>query len=178
MIKLFEILGVFAIGVFLFSCKGNYPDLPVVDKVDLKRYQGTWYEIARLPNSFERGLICVTANYTLNNDGTVQVINKGHKIEDITKVETAKGIAKVGSEGLSSKLRVSFFIPFYGDYWVLALDNEYSYALIGTPSREYLWILSRSPKMDELNINTLLTKAKSLGFDISKVEFVEQKCNK
>ncbi len=148
----------------------------VVGYVDLNRYTGTWYEIARFPNSFERGLKCVTATYTLRDDGRITVLNKGHKIENPSLVKQSQGVAWVPDKTYPAKLKVRFFWPFSGDYWIIALDPSYRFVLVGDPSLKYLWVLSRTKIMEEADYRHLLDKAKENGFDISKLMLVEQNC--
>lgn len=158
------------------ACTKNYQPLAVVSSVDINRYAGTWYEIARLPNRFEKGLICVTATYTIRGDGRIDVLNQGIPETDRSKVEKAKGIAKIPDAADPAKLKVSFFWPFSGDYWILDLDDAYQYVLIGEPSRQYLWILARQKQIEENVYRRLSEKAKTLGFDTSKLERVPQDC--
>jgi apolipoprotein D and lipocalin family protein len=137
--------------------------LSTVSSVDLKRYVGTWYEIARYPNRFQRKCTGdVTAKYALRDDGKVDVLNS---CSEGGKLNQAKGTAKVADSQTNSKLRVTFFWPFYGDYWILDLAPDYSYAVVGEPKRQYLWILSRSPRMDAPTYDKLLEKIRSLGYD-------------
>jgi len=145
--------------------------------VDLNRYTGTWYEIARLPNSFERKLKCISANYTLRDDGKITVLNKGHLITDPQKINTARGIAWVPDKNSPAKLKVRFFWPFSGNYWIMYLDKDYRYVLVGDPSLKYLWILSRAKKMDEATYLMLLQKAIDNGYDISSIIKVDHDCN-
>jgi len=149
----------------------------VVSSVDLNKYAGTWYEIARLPNFFERKLKCITATYTPRDDGKITVLNKGHYISDPTKVNTAKGIAWVPEKNSPAKLKVQFFWPFSGNYWIIFLDQDYKYVLVGDPSFDYLWILCREKKLDEHIYQMLLKKAVENGFDIKPLIKVEQDCN-
>jgi lipocalin len=149
----------------------------VVSSVDLKKYTGTWYEIARLPNSFERKLKCVTANYSIREDGKITVLNKGHYITDPEKVNTAKGVAWVPDKNSPGKLKVQFFWPFSGDYWIIYLEKDYRYVLVGDPSFKYLWILSRDKKMDNTTYQMLLKTAVENGFDIKPLIKVDQDCN-
>jgi lipocalin len=148
----------------------------VAGYVDLKRYTGTWYEIARFPNSFERGLKCVTATYTLRDDGRITVLNKGHKIENPGIVKESQGIAWVPDKTYPGKLKVRFFWPFAGDYWILALDPSYRFVLVGDPSLKYLWVLSRTKTLEDADYKNLLDKAKENGFEISRLMLVEQNC--
>ena len=144
--------------------------------VDLNRYTGTWYEIARFPNSFERGLKCVTATYTLRDDGRITVLNKGHKVDEPAVVKQSEGIAWVPDKTYPAKLKVRFFWPFSGDYWILSLDPSYRFALVGDPSLKYLWVLSRTKTLEDADYRQLLRSAKENGFDISKLMLVEQNC--
>jgi lipocalin len=148
----------------------------VVGYVDLNRYTGIWYEIARFPNSFEKGLKCVSATYTLRDDGRITVLNKGHKVENSSVVKQSKGVAWIPDKTYPAKLKVRFFWPFSGDYWILWLDPSYRFVLVGDPSLKYLWILSRTKTMEEDDYRYLLDKAKENGFDISKLMLVEQNC--
>ena len=148
------------------GCSNKNPYLETVKKVDIEKYQGTWYEIARFEHFFEKGCKNVTATYELKEDGDIQVINRCTDIEDGEKKE-ASGVA-YAVDTTNSKLKVSFFRPFYGDYWILDLAEDYSYAVVGAPSRELLWILSRTKKMDETTKNMILEKLPALGFDATK----------
>jgi len=148
----------------------------VVGYVDLKRYTGIWYEIARFPNSFEKGLKCVSATYTLRDDGRITVLNKGHKVENPSVIKQSQGVAWIPDKTYPAKLKVRFFWPFSGDYWILSLDPSYRFVLVGDPSLKYLWILSRTKTMEEADYRYLLDKAKENGFDISKLMLVEQNC--
>jgi apolipoprotein D and lipocalin family protein len=148
----------------------------VVNSVDLNRYTGVWYEIARLPNPFEKNLKCITATYTLRDDGKITVLNKGHKINDPEKENTAKGVAWVPDKNSPAKLKVQFFWPFSGNYWIIHLDKDYKYVLVGDPSFKYMWILCRESKMDEETYKMLLDRAVLEGFDIKPIIKVEQDC--
>jgi len=160
------------------SCSNKvYEPLPVVDSVNINRYLGRWYEIARLPNRFERGLTCVTATYTLKANGKIEVLNAGRKLEDTQVESTAKGVAWIPNPNVPGKLKVRFFWPFSGKYWILALDKDYQWALVGDDSRKYLWILSRTPILDEAIIQQLLKQAQEQGFDAKKMEFILQTCS-
>jgi len=152
--------------LFLFCTLGATPP-EVVPQVDLARYMGTWHEIAKFPNRFQRGCGCTTATYTLRPDGKVSVLNRC-RIEG-GKSKAAKGWAKVVDANSRAKLKVTFFWPFFGDYWILALDPEYRHVLVGTPDRKYLWILARQPRMDKEAYDVLVAKAKEQGFDIARL---------
>jgi len=174
-----KILHLIFINLFLvlISCQTNNKQLNVVKAVDLKKYAGKWYEIARLPNKFEKGLECVTANYTILENEKVEVLNQGHSTSDHSKVETAKGKAYVPDKNEPAKLKVTFFWPFYGDYWIIELDEDYQYALVGDPSRKYLWILGRQKIMEEITIQKLLEVARKNGFDVDNMEKIKQECS-
>jgi apolipoprotein D and lipocalin family protein len=142
--------------------------LRTVDSVDLSRYSGTWYEIARYPNRFQRDCQSdTTAEYTLRKDGKVQVLNSCRQKDGKTK--TARGTAKVADKTTNAKLRVTFFWPFYGDYWVIGLSPDYRYAIVGEPKRKYLWILSRTPEMDEGTYKEALEQIRAAGYDPDKL---------
>lgn len=137
--------------------------LPTVERVQLERYMGTWFEIARLPNRFQADCVGDTqARYSLEGE-QLRVVNRCRVGSG--EVKEASGIAKVVADSGNAKLRVSFFRPFYGDYWVLALGDDYRWVLVGEPSREYAWVLAREPKMDEATLEKILTKAAALGFE-------------
>jgi apolipoprotein D and lipocalin family protein len=150
-------------------------ELETVEHVDVERYMGTWYEIARFPQRFEKGLVGVTANYTLLPNGKVRVLNSGRKGGLDGELRTAEGKARVIDPKTNAKLKVTFFWPFEGNYWILALGKGYEYAVVGDESRKYLWILSRTPQMDEALYDELVRRAKEKGFDVSRLEKVPQK---
>jgi apolipoprotein D and lipocalin family protein len=138
-------------------------ELEVVQAVDLSRYVGRWYEISRLPNGFQKKCFdSVTADYAMRPDGQIEVINRCRKASG--EYTTAKGRAKIVDKKTNAKLKVTFFWPFYGDYWILDLGPNYEYAVVGEPGRKYLWILSRSPQMDEILYRQLLEKMAARGF--------------
>jgi len=147
---------------------------PVAD-FELNRYLGTWYEIARMDHSFERGLQQVTANYSLRSDSGVKVINKGFN-PDKKKWKEADGKAYFVGEPDIGQLKVSFFGPFYGGYNIIELDKDsYQYSLVCGPNLSYLWILARDPNLDQRIVERLVAKAKSLGFETDKLIFVKHK---
>lgn len=144
------------------------PELKTVSSVDLNRYLGTWYEIARYPARFqEKCAGDVRATYTLRSDGKIGVLNQCVQADG--KIKRAKGRAKIVDRTTNAKLKVTFFWPFYGDYWILELDPEYKYAVVGEPKRKYLWILSRSPEMDPAVYDGILERLKTIGYDPSKL---------
>ncbi len=150
--------------------------LPTQDWVDLARYAGRWYEIARLPNRFQAHCAGdVAATYTLRADGRVRVVNECRR--DDGEITRAEGVARRAHDtGPSSRLKVRFaprilsFLPFvWGDYWILELDRDYRHAVVGDPGRKYLWILSRSPAMDAATYHGLAAAAGGLGFDTTRL---------
>lgn len=158
----FCLLGI--IGIAAFSCATAPPrPRPTVDSVDLGRYMGIWYEVALIPNSFQAACAGDTqASYELEGE-LVRVLNRCRA--ETGEVIAARGVAKTVPGSGNAKLRVSFFRPFYGDYWILALDPGYRWVLVGVDSRKYAWILSRRPDLDETTIEALLSRAAELGFD-------------
>jgi len=145
-----------------------------VKSLDIQRYMGTWYEIARFPHKFEKNLVGTTATYSLNNDGTVKVVNAGHYLTLGGKMKTAEGKAKFAGKEKNGHLKVSFFLFFYADYFIMSLDDNYQWALIGSKSDKYLWILSRTPQMDQTVYNQLLDRARQMGYDLSQLQEVHQ----
>ena len=143
-----------------------------VKKLDIPRFMGKWYEKARYEHTFEKGMTHVTAEYSLKPDGKIQVINKGIKNgkakEIVGKAKQPNPIEYPG------RLKVSFFLWFYSDYYVLELDNDYQYAIIGSSSDKYLWILSRTPELPKETLDKLLANIKQRGYDLSRLIFVEQ----
>jgi len=148
----------------------------VVQSVDLNRYAGVWFEIARLPNPFEKNLKCITATYTLREDGRITVLNRGRRISDPAEASSSEGLAWVPDKNVPAKLKVRFFWPFSGNYWIIHLDKDYRYVLVGDPSFKYLWILCREKSMDEATYKMLLDRAVIEGFDIKPIIKVEQDC--
>lgn len=147
--------------VWLGACASPQP-LPTAGAVDLQRYYGTWYEIARLPNRFQA--MCasdVRAHYAPDDDG-IAVVNSCRTGDG--RLEQAEGVAHVVAGSGGSKLRVSFFRPFYGGYWILALDSDYRWVLVGEPARRYAWVLARTPELDDATLARLLDQAGALGF--------------
>ena len=140
--------------------------LEVVPHVELEKYLGKWYEIAHLPAKFQEGCNETTATYTLSKDGSISVLNQCTKNG---KMKQAKGKAKVVDKNSNAKLKVTFFWPFYGDYWIIKLGNNYDYSVVGTPNRKYLWILSRTPQMDDNLYSQIIEYVKSKGFDTNKL---------
>ena len=153
----------------LMGCSKLTVDNSVITDFDLNRFSGSWYEIARFDHKFERGMEQTKAMYVLRDDGKVDVMNTGLKDG---KPSEAKGVAKLtDTPGL---LRVSFWGPFYSDYCIMLLDDDYKYALVGSGSDDYLWILSRTPKISDETKTQILTEAQKRGYDTNKLIWVKQ----
>jgi apolipoprotein D and lipocalin family protein len=145
------------------------PPLRTVAHVDLARYLGTWYEIANFPNRFQRGCHATTATYTMRADGDIDVLNRCRKGSTDGEEASARGRARVVDRTTNAKLEVSFFRPFWGDYWILELADDYSYAVVGHPGRDYLWILSRSPTMAEATYQGIVARLQAQGYQTSRL---------
>lgn len=165
---LFFVLGTIW-GTKPIQAAGGKPPLQVVPSVDLTRYAGKWYEIARLPNRFQRNCADnTTATYTLRPDGKITVLNECRNADGRQK--SAKGTARVAdAKGPNTKLKVTFFWPFSGNYWIIDLDPEYRWAVVGEPGRDYLWILSRQPQLDAELYRQIVDRAQKQGFDTGKL---------
>lgn len=173
-IPLIVIVAIGVGGYWLFHKSQYKHPLPqTATNVDLQKYSGYWYEIALLPNRFEKGCTCTTATYTLVNNH-IKVENTCFKTDKNNYVD-AKGKAWPVNED-NSKLKVQFMWPFRGDYWILYVDENYKYALVGTPTRKHLWILSRRIKMPEEEYAKLVAIAKQQGFDVSKLIRIVHEC--
>jgi lipocalin len=146
-----------------------------VKDLNIDRYLGKWYEIARFDHSFERGLVGVTAHYSMREDGKIKVVNSGYKGSLDGERSEAIGKAKIPNPNIPSKLKVSFFWIFYGDYFVLELDEDYQWAIVGSNTDKYLWILSRNPQMDDQLYSKLLKQLQARAYDTSKLIKVEQR---
>lgn len=157
---------------FLAGCVEIPKNVKPVEDFELKRYLGTWYEIARLDHSFERGLERITATYTIREDNGVKVINRGFNIEKKTWSQ-AEGKAYFVESPDVGYLKVSFFGPFYGSYIVMDTDYK-TYAMISGPDHSYFWILARTPILDKKTVSRLVEKAQKSGFDTDKLIFVDQ----
>ncbi|MFH1217239.1 MAG: lipocalin family protein [Pseudomonadota bacterium] len=168
---------IFAIIVFLLFCttacvsfrstKDENP-LQTVSHVDLNRYIGKWYEIARYPHRFQQGCVDSFATYDLRDDGKISVVNECHD-DSSGKIRQARGKAWIVDKETNARLRVSFFWPFSGDYWIIDLGDNYEYAVVGHPTRKYLWILSRTIKMEDNVYREILKRLELHGYDITKL---------
>lgn len=147
----------------------------VVSHVDLSRYVGKWYDIGHLPFRYQRNCYGTTATYAARLDGKISVVNQCRKGSLEGKENRADGIAKVVDPVTNAKLKVSFFGPFYGDYWILELDPEYRWAVVGTPNYKYLWILSRTPALPEGVFAPLVKRFGDKGFDVTRLEITQQR---
>ena len=150
------------------------PELRTVAHVDLGRYLGTWYDVASFPQSFQRGCTGTTAVYTLRDDGDIDVLNRCRKGSLDGELDTAKGRARVVDTATNAKLEVSFFRPFWGDYWIIDLGANYEYAVVGHPGRDYLWILSRTPTIDPAVYDGILKRLQDQGYEVERLNRTPQ----
>lgn len=148
--------------------------LTTVPYVDLKKYAGTWYEIASFPQRFQKGCTCTTAEYSLTDKEYVIVENRCRKDSVTGKLSYIKGKAFVDENSGNAKLKVQFFWPFKGKYWIIDLADDYSYAVVGHPNRNYLWILSRTSTMNDATYQKIISKIKENGFDSAKIKRTKQ----
>ena len=160
----------------LYARDAGIQPVRTVDKVDLGRYMGKWFEIAAFPQKFQKGCHCTTAEYEMTDKGYVRVINTCRKGSPDGKVSRAKGKAFVVKGSGNAKLKVQFFWPFRGNYWIIDLAEDYTYAVVGDPSRKYLWILSRTPAMDPALYDEIVRRIEVQGFDTTKLVKADQSC--
>ncbi len=166
-----KIIFPFLSGLFIFSCSGIPDGITPVKNFNVERYMGKWYEIARLDHSFERGLARVSAEYSLQKDGSIRVINRGYNPEK-NKWSIAEGRAIAVKSPDIGMLKVSFFGPFYGGYNIIILDDvNYSYSVVCGSGKSYLWILAREPSIDENLKKELVGRAREMGFETGKLIF-------
>lgn len=170
--KSYPIVTIFLAALAIFN-KGLAGEMQVVTAVDLQRYLGKWYEIATIPQRFQIGCTCVTAEYSLNPNGTVKVVNSCRKDG---KSKQIIGRAKVISGSNNAKLKVSFFRPFWGDYWIVALDTDYQWAVVSNAKGSTCWILSRTKQMDDELYTNLVEQCKARGIDVSRIVKTPQDC--
>ena len=171
-----KLIQVLAVATFLFAagCAGIPPGVRAVENFDIERYQGTWYEIARLDHRFERGLTHVSATYTLRHDRGVAVHNRGYAPKN-SRWKEVRGRAYFVEDPSKGRLKVTFFWPFYGAYNVIALDEDaYSFAMVCGPSKSYLWILGRNRTLPASILDNLIAEATQLGFPTDALIFVPQ----
>ena len=169
--NIYIIFGVLVLCMFslLFNSCTSPKDIPTAKNIDLNRYMGKWFEIARFENYFQKGKTDAVAEYTMLSDGTVKIVNTAKNIDGSSS--SAKAIAYVPDLRDSSKLRVSFFWPFYADYWILDVSENYDWALVGSSDDSYLWILARQNTLPQATLEKILAKAKSLNYDTSLLIF-------
>lgn len=149
-------------------------ELRVVPRVELARYMGRWYEIARYPNRFQSGLVGVIAEYQLDNDGNIRVINTGHKDRLGGAVKRSTARAWVTCDESRAKWHVQFIWPFRADYWIIDLGDNYEYAVVGQPSRDHLWVLSRTPTLPDETYNAICERLRRQGYDPRRLERTPQ----
>ena len=147
----------------------HLPALPTVPRVDLGRYVGIWYEIANFPQRFQRGCTASTATYTLRADGQIDVVNRCRMGAPDGPEKVARGRARVVDPSSNAKLEVSFFGPFWGDYWIVDLGADHEYAVVGHPGRDYLWILSRTPTMEGAVYDAIVDRLAAQGYETSRL---------
>jgi apolipoprotein D and lipocalin family protein len=166
----------YAAGLLLMvsACGSRHPPLPTVSHVDLVRYLGTWYEIARYPAPFQEGCVATSAAYSPREGGGIHVLNRCHVEHFDGELREAKGRAKIVDSATNARFKVTFFWPFWGDYWVLGLGPDYEWALVGEPSRRFLWILSRTPQMEPAVYDEIVGKLPELGYDAGRLIFTPQ----
>jgi apolipoprotein D and lipocalin family protein len=160
---------IFAAGAAVKAAAETKP-LEVVPRVDIERYLGTWYEIATIPQRFQKGCVGVSAHYSLREDGAIDVFNVCRKGTLDGKERSIRGKAWIVDRTTNAKLKVRFFWPFTGAYWVIELDRDYQWAVVGHPDRTYYWILSRTPQMDAGLYDELIRRAAAKGYDVSKIK--------
>jgi apolipoprotein D and lipocalin family protein len=149
--------------------------MDVVEHVDLVRYAGKWYEIASFPQHFQRGCVATTATYTQREDGRIDVLNECRDGSFDGELRQAHGVAWIPHPSeINTKLKVQFFWPFRGDYWIIELDSNYEYSVIGHPSREYLWILSRTPTMSPDRYARILERIEEHGYVLERLDRTPQ----
>jgi apolipoprotein D and lipocalin family protein len=156
--------------MFTSISSASTKELTTVSHVDVQKYMGTWYEIASFPQRFQKGCTASKATYTLRSDGDVDVLNECRLNSMDGKLKQARAKAWVVDSTTNSKLKVRFFWPFTGKYWIIDLGEKYDYAVVGHPNRKYLWILSRTPKMSDELYNSILTRIQEKGYDLTPLQ--------
>lgn len=165
-----------ALGLGFLGCRGvkEGRDVPqTVERVDLNRYLGKWYEIGSFPKSFQKGCVATTAEYSLRDDGDIRVVNTCRDETLDGELREAEGKAWVVDDS-NAKLKVQFFWPFRGDYWILELGENYEYAVVGAPDRDSLWILSRTPQMEPEKSRDILERLAKRGWDVGRFVYTPQ----
>jgi apolipoprotein D and lipocalin family protein len=170
-----KLLSPLAFGLLAVACttsttkRLHLPELRTVAHVDLSRYTGNWYEIANFPQSFQRGCTASTATYAARSDGDIDVLNRCRQGSVDGPEKSARGRARVVDKASNAKLEVSFFRPFWGDYWIVDLGANYEFAVVGHPSRDYLWILSRMPTMDSQVYDAIVARLAAQGYETKRL---------
>jgi len=167
-------INLFILTILMNPATAKSQTLQTVSSVDLKKYCGKWYEIASYPQRFQKGCNRTTAEYTLSEKGFVILENRCNKDSVDGKQSYIKGKAFVESNSGNAKLKVQFFWPFTGKYWIIDLADDYSYAVVSHPNKKYLWILSRTPKMNDTFYQQILSRLKEKGFDLLKLKITTQ----
>lgn len=159
-----------ALGLAVGGCQKRYPPMAVAESVDLGRYVGRWYEVASIPAPFQADCVGSQAEYSLNADGTLRVVNQCRENSPVGRLRVVAGRARVVNPPANSKLKVRFFLWLEADYWLLEVGRDYDYAVVGHPSREYLWILCRTQRMDDATYQGIVGRLKAQGYDISRIK--------
>lgn len=160
----------------MMGCSAPRSTPTSVGSVELEKYAGLWYDIASFPMRFQKGCHCTTAEYTLNPKGYVKVENSCRKNGYDGKKSGIKGKAYAVEGSKNTKLKVQFFWPFKGDYWIVRLEKDYKWAVVSAPGKDYLWILSRTPKMDDTLFDEIIDDLKNDGYDVDRLVKVPQEC--
>jgi len=169
-----RIIFFFITTIYMSTITSNAQTIQTVPNVDLKKYAGKWYEIASYPQRFQKGCHCTTAEYTLSDKGYVIVENRCNRNSINGKQSYIKGKAFVEKNSGNAKLKVQFFWPFTGKYWIIDLADDYTYAVVSHPNKKYLWILSRTPEMDHAIYQQILSRLREKGFDLTKLQTTKQ----
>ena len=172
--KIFLCISVTCLGSCATVPARDYPPLEVVSKVNINKYLGKWYEIARYPNWFQENCYTAIANYELTENGSIKVVNRCRQGGFDGKTIEAVGVASSVDERSNAKLKVSFYWPFYSNYWIIALGDNYEYAVVSEPKRQCLWILSRTPVMEKWFYDKLVKYLEEKHFDISLLIYTSQ----
>jgi len=166
---LIQMACLFIFGSGLMAKEESFSFPEVVSRVDIQRYMGIWYEIARYPNRFQKDCLSSMATYRLREDGKIDVLNQCSSRKNLGKTKEAHGKAWVVDPISNAKLKVSFFWPFRGDYWIICLASDYSYAVVGHPKRKYIWILAREPILQRETYHFILEKIVEQGYNPEKL---------
>jgi len=159
---------------FSTMSNANSQTLQTVETVDLNRYSGKWFEIASYPQYFQKGCTCTTADYTVTDKGYILVENRCKRDSVNGKISYIRGKAFVEDNSGNAKLKVQFFWPFRGKYWIIDLAEDYSFAVVSHPNKKYLWVLSRTSKMDEVTYQQITNRLKEKGFELNKLQTTKQ----